>query len=264
MHTAIPFKRMLNRILLIMAISAASAASQAHIERLEDLIFYTEDYPPANYSQDGRARGYAVDMLIAASQLAGHEVSLKNVVVQPWARSYRATLTDRNAVLFSTARTKHREDLFRWVGPIADIRVVVMARKDSNIVINDPLEMANYTIGVMRDDVGEQLLLELGVPREAMQEASYVTKLAEQLIKKRIDLLAYSERGLYWWAREAGFDSRDFEPVYVLKEGAMYFAFNRQIAPELRQALQLGLDRLKQEKTSDGTTLYQQIIDRYR
>ncbi len=115
----------------------------------------------------------------------------EQILVQPWPRSYRSALLNQDGVFFSTTRTTHRENLFNWVGPIADIKVVVLARKSSQIRVNDPIELGNYRIGVIRDDIGEQQLLQLGVPRESMVEGSTVSSLAEQLLKKRIDLLAY-------------------------------------------------------------------------
>ncbi|MBF4254708.1 amino acid ABC transporter substrate-binding protein, partial [Vibrio anguillarum] len=91
----------------------------------------------------------------------------------------------KDGVLFSTTRTSHREELFHWVGPIDEIKVAVIARKGSNIKLGEPLEITSYKIGVIKDDVGEQMLLQYGVPRDSMQEATDVTRLAEQLVKKR-------------------------------------------------------------------------------
>ncbi|PMJ90595.1 hypothetical protein BCU12_11810 [Vibrio sp. 10N.261.55.A7] len=89
-------------------------------------------------------------------------------------------------MLFVWLRTEHRENLFNWVGPITDIKVIVLARKRDNIIINDSVEMHRYKIGVIRDDIGEQSLLKLGIPRNSMQEATSFTILAEQLVKGRL------------------------------------------------------------------------------
>ncbi len=124
--------------------------------------------------------------------------------------------------------------------------------------------MANYRIGVIRDDVGEQMLLELGVPREAMQEANYVTQLAEQLMKKRIDLLAYDESAALWFTSQAGLDPKLFKTVYILKEGELYFAFNKNVPKKLVDQLQKGIDILKQQTNEEGVTLHQAILNRYR
>ncbi len=243
---------------LMLSISSAVGAEND----LRDVEFFTEAYPPANFIKDDHITGYSVDILLAASALVGEPVSLSQISLQPWARSYRRVLTRRNTVLFSTTRSEHRYALFYWVGPIVDIKVVVLARRGENIKIDKPLDMAKYRIGVIRDDIGEQSLLELGVPRDAMQEAIDVTVLAEQLLKKRIDLLVYAERAAYWWARQAGIDTDLFEPVYVVKKGDVYFAVNQDSDPAVVEKLQKGLDLLKQTDQS-GRSRYQEILDKY-
>lgn len=244
--------------LVTLSISSAIGAEND----LRKLEFFTEAYPPANFIQDERLTGYSVEILLAASALVGEPITLSQISLQPWARSYRRVLTRKNSVLFSTTRSEHREGLFYWVGPIVDIKVVVLARRDADIKIDKPLDMAKYRIGVIRDDIGEQSLLELGVPRDAMQEAMDVTVLAEQLMKKRIDLLVYAERAAYWWARQVGIDSDLFESVYVVKKGDVYFAVNRDSDPAVVEKLQKGLDLLKQTDEL-GNSHYQDILDRY-
>lgn len=248
----------------LLAFTFSVSAATPPVTSLQQLTFFSESYPPANFLEGTTPRGYSVDVLQLAAEKVGVAIENKQIIIQPWPRSYRATLTHDDAALFSTTRTEHREHLFQWAGPIADIKAVVMARVDSDIVINDPIDMANYRIGVIRDDVGEQMLLDLGVPREAMQEANYVTQLAEQLMKKRIDLLAYDESAALWFTSQAGLDPKLFKTVYVLKEGELYFAFNKNVPKKLVDQLQKGIDILKQQTDEEGVTLHQAILNRYR
>lgn len=252
----------IHHLLVALAVWIWSPSVMSNDNDLREVSFYTEAYPPANFLIDDIITGYSVEILMEASALVGEPVTLSQMTLQPWARSYRTVLTHKNSVLFSTTRSEHRENLFQWAGPIVDIKVVVLARKDANIKIDDPLDMAQYRIGVIRDDIGEQSLLELGIPRNSMQEASYVTVLAEQLMKKRIDLLVYAERAAYWWSRQVGVDPDMFESVYVVREGDLYFAVNRSTDKEIVDKLQKGLDLLKQ-KDESGNSRYQQILDKY-
>ncbi|WP_070971834.1 substrate-binding periplasmic protein [Vibrio sonorensis] len=254
----------IGRCVVLAILLFVSVTSRAEPTQLSELNYYTEEYPPSNFIQRGELVGYAVDILQEASRRVGEPVEVTKIKLGPWARGYRSTLTDDQGVLFATTRTDHREKLFNWVGPISDIKVVVLARKEDNIVINDPLDMANYIIGVIRDDIGEQSLLELGIPRNAMQEASYVTTLAEQLKKKRIDLLAYDENAAYWWASQVAVEGDTFEPVYVLTEGHVYFAFNLNVPQSLLDKLQHGIDLIKSERLDSGETVYQSIMNKYR
>ncbi|WFB50465.1 substrate-binding periplasmic protein [Vibrio coralliilyticus] len=258
-------KRMYSLLSLLIALSASfsSVSVAGSSDDLRELSFFTESYPPANYMEGDKITGYAVEILLAASKMVGEEIDMSQVTLQPWARSYRTVLTHDNSVLFSTTRSEHRETLFNWVGPIADIKIVVLARKDADITIEKPMDMANYRIGVIRDDIGEQTLLAMGLPRNSMQEANYVTTLAEQLMKKRIDLLVYAHRAAIWWSKQAEVDPSLFESVYVVREGLIYYAFNVDVKPEVLAKLQKGVDMLKNTKGQSGKSLYQEIMDKY-
>ncbi|ENM3954084.1 substrate-binding periplasmic protein [Vibrio cholerae] len=230
-----------------------SPSVKVQAQGLESLTYYTENYPPLNFAKEDGKPAAAVNVTL----------NLDQIFVQPWPRSYRSALLKQDGVLFSTTRTTHRENLFNWVGPIADIKVVVLARKSSQIKVNDPIELGNYRIGVIRDDIGEQQLLQLGVPRESMVEGSTVSSLAEQLLKKRIDLLAYDERTALWWMSQDSYPVEEFETVYVLMQGSLYYAFNKNIDKSVLNDLQKGIELIKNSVNENGVTRYQAILDKY-
>ncbi len=217
---------------------------------LNEIQFLTEEYPPYNFTEQGRLQGIAVDLLLKASKMAGQPIDRQSIQIQPWARAYRNVFLDANTALFSMTRTELRESLFYWVGPIIQTRIVVMARRSSGIAINHPTDLAKYKIGVIRDDVGEQLLLEAGVPRDSLQESSYAASIAEQLYKQRIDLWAYEENVARWWLAKSGYKVKDFKPVYVLQDSDLYFAFNLNVDPETIAKLQQAVDAIKSNEES--------------
>ena len=67
---------------------------------------YTEEIPPWNYTQDQKLTGFSVE--IVREMLRDLKIE-DNITVVPWARGYRATLAGGRSVLFSIARTEHRE-----------------------------------------------------------------------------------------------------------------------------------------------------------
>ncbi|MCL9780051.1 transporter substrate-binding domain-containing protein [Vibrio sp. S4M6] len=249
---------------MLWALMLASSLATASENSFSDLVFFTENYPPSNFSEGDVAKGYSVDILVAAAAAVGQEIKPSQIQVVPWSFAYKETLTNPKAVLFSTTRTSHREQLFNWVGPITDAKLVLITRKGSKVKIDNPIDIAKYRVGVVRDDIGEQKLLALGIPRAAMREAPYVTRLLELLLKNRIDLLAFSENSIYWWSAKSGLDSSIFETVYILNNGYLYYAFNRSINKSVREELQKGLNRIKAKKNEDGVTIYQSIMKKYR
>jgi ABC-type amino acid transport substrate-binding protein len=253
-------------LLVIGSFFIATSTAHAHGEgdHLGRIVFLTEEYPPANFRRNGELSGYAIDLLRAASEELGEDIDKKHIVLRPWPDAYKTVLTTENTALFSMSRTKHRESLFQWVGPIADGNIVILARRDTVIEITTPLDVAKYKIGVIQDDIGEQLLLEAGVPRGAMLEAKSVNVLAELLIKNRVDLIAYSEKAAYWYVKQAGLSSDLFKAVYTLKEGNTYYAFNKDTDPVFVQKLQQGIDKLKARVDENGVSQHQAILDKYR
>ncbi len=250
------------RLWVVTLLCLMSLRSYGNPTDLRDLSFYTEEYPPGNYLNDGVITGHSVEILLEASALVGEPVSREQVTLQAWPESYSTVLTQKNTILFSTTRSEHRENLFKWVGPIVDVKLVVLARKDSNITLDVPLDMAKYKIGVVKDGIGEQTLLNFGLPRDSMQEGTHATALLEKLMKKRIDLLVYGERGASWWSKQVGIDPNLFETIYVLEQGSIYYAVNKDTDDSVVNKLQNGLNQLKQQNLS-GKSRYDEILDKF-
>ncbi|MFM2590080.1 substrate-binding periplasmic protein [Vibrio sp. TBV020] len=251
------------RLIIYILFSSFLVISSARSAQINELTYLTEQYPPYNFEQDGLVQGIAVDLLLAIGKQSESTIQLQQINMQPWPRAYRTTLIKPDTVLFSTTRTQLREHIFQWAGPISSTRIVVLAKRSKNIEIKHTMSLAQYRIGVIRDDVGEQLLLELGVPRDSMVESSVPDTLANQLTKDRIDLWAYEENVAKWWLKKGGHNTEDYEVVYVLSEGELYFAFNLEVDGGLIQTFQHALDDLK-HSNDGGPSIYEQILTKYR
>lgn len=229
----------------------------------ELLSFITEAYPPYNFSDDNILRGIAVDLLVIASQDTAQPVQRGQIRLMPWARGYRTVLSTPNTVLFATTRTTERERLFKWAGPIAAIRVVLLARKADKIRIQSAADLQRYRIGVIHEDIGEQSLLALGVAKQQLQISANADALSRQLHAGRIDLWAYEENDARWFLRNANLDQDDFESVYLLQQGERWYAFNPQVSDEKIQLLQKALDKLHNTPGKFAKTRYDDILINY-
>jgi polar amino acid transport system substrate-binding protein len=246
----------LSMLLLLFASTRAVTAD-------EPLTYLTEAYPPYNFSDNNILRGIAVDLLIMASQQTSSPVQRSQIRLMPWARSYRTTLKRPNHVLFSTARTPEREKLFKWAGPICTNRVVLLAKKTRGFHINSAADLQHLRIGSIRDDVAEQLVRGLGAQSSQLNLAANGDALAHQLQADRIDLWAYDENVAQWFLRSAGLDPDDFESVYTLQEGQLWYAFNLQVSDARVAELQKALDLIRQAPGISGKTRYQDILLNY-
>ncbi|MDE1463418.1 substrate-binding periplasmic protein [Spartinivicinus poritis] len=232
-------------------------------KRFSKLTFITEAYPPYNFVEEGLLRGIAVDLLIAAIQLQSITLKRKNIKIYPWARGYQKLLKGPNIILFSTTRTAARESLFKWAGPISPTRIVLIAAKTRKIKITSKLDTHNYIIGGIRDDVGEQLVLATGYPRNKFISQANANSIVNMLAKQRIDLWAYEEYVGNWFIKQNKLGVEDFETVFLLKEAHLYFAFSKDVDNNLVNLLQQGIDKVKKISGTVGETLYQDILARY-
>jgi polar amino acid transport system substrate-binding protein len=228
-------------LIFILLVGAANLSAQT----VDDLIFVTENYAPLNYEEEGELRGIAVDALVAMLERAGAEKTIADIELWPWARGYQAVLNKKNAVLFSMARTEAREKLFKWVGPSAPSEVVLIAKKSRGIKIESLQELGQFKTGVVRDDIGEQLLLQLGVKKTALHQTNSGLSTAKMLAKDRIDMWAYEKDVAFWNLRAAGANLSAYEVVYSLKKSNYFYAFHRETDDRVIATLQKALDKLK-------------------
>lgn len=230
---------------------------------LSKLEFITEAYPPYNFQMAGNLRGIAVDLLVAASAKTGSSVKRSDISLQPWARGYRSALNQSNICLFSTTRTDERESLFKWAGPIAKTRIVVMTRKESNININSASDLTKLKLGAIRDDVGQQLLIANGVAEGQIELSAKAEAMIEKLKYRRIDGIAYEENVARWFIRKNDLSNDDFEVSHVLKEGELYYAFSKDTDDAFVETLQKGIDAIKSTPGKLGDSLYDDIVRDY-
>ena len=213
---------------------------------LEDIVILTEGYPPYNYlAENGELQGIAVDLLVAAYKNANVGFDKNKIKLQPWPRAYRSVLRSANTMLFSMTRTRSREKLFKWAGPISKTRIVLLAKKTKRVRVATAEEMTQYIIGGIRNDIGLLLVRELVGDSGQLLTSPYASSLANMLNLGRIDLWAYEENVASHFLRREGLDPADFEVVYTLSEAELYYAFSLNTEQQIVDGLQSVLDQFR-------------------
>jgi polar amino acid transport system substrate-binding protein len=190
--------------------------------RAETLRILTEDLPPLNYVPNGFAVGPSVEIVKEIQRRIGSHTKIE---VYPWARAYQIALAEDNVVLFGVSHTPHREHKFKWVGPLATKRDILVARKGSQMVIAN-LEDAKRVrrIGVLRDDTKEEFLEAHGFTN--LEPVSDERQNAQKLVMGRIDLWIFKKPGLKTVCDLAGVDCDAVEEVFHLRETKVDIAFS--------------------------------------
>ena len=240
----------MNKILLfIVSICFLSSQSLA----AEKLTILTENLPPLNYVENNTLVGSSVEIVMEIQQRIG---STEPIEVYPWARAYKMALEEENVILFGMTYTEDRSNLFKWVGPLATKRDILLARKDDSFSITS-LEDAKKVerIGTLRDDVRGKLLEKMGFTN--LEPVSDEQKNAQKLALGRIDLWAYKKPGFRTVCELAEVDPEQFVEVAHLKKSELKIAFSKKTSDTIVARWQQAFD----EMAKDGTI--QKIKDKW-
>ncbi|RDE18942.1 ABC transporter substrate-binding protein [Motiliproteus coralliicola] len=235
-------------LVLVLGRANADALEDGCASSLEQIQWLSEHYAPYNFvGEQGTPTGMTTEILLTLFQRLGAKVDAENIVFLPWARSYRTIQIRPDHGLFSTTITPQREKLFTFVGPIVPIKVALIAKRDKQLRIGSVEDMNDLRIGTVKDDIGEQLLLEAGVNPLAIQRTSYADNLVIQLIRGRLDAIAYAEMPTFYYMKQLGDNAADYEVIHVFSEAEMGVAFHPATDPLAIACLQEALDKLKAE-----------------
>lgn len=237
----------------IVALLLFSICAPLSGQTLTDIRWMSEQFAPFNYQDEaGHARGIAVDLLIkAASNLEG-TVEPDQIAFMPWARSYRTLKDTKNTALFVMVKTPTRATHFHFAGPIAPIRLSIIAPKASSLKALNKDDLNNHKIGVVRDDIGHHRLIDIGIDEDTMVLASFADQLIRMLENGRVDAIAYVEDVAYWNMSQLGINSNDYEVVLELYEDSVWFAFNKESDQHLIDTFQAEIDRLRTSGAVDA------------
>ena len=213
--------------LFLVAISIFLVSVQPAIST--ELNIMTENLPPLNYLKNGVLVGPSVEIVKEIQRRVG---STEQIRVFPWARAYKMALEEENVVLFGMTHSKQRENQFKWIGPLATKRDILVAKKETGIKINS-LEDAKKVknIGTLRDDTRERFLASHGFRN--LEPVSDEQKNAHKLFLGRIDLWAYKKPGLKTICDLAGVDYNEIEEVYHLREINVDIAFSKKTSDSI-------------------------------
>ncbi len=110
---------------------------------------------PFNVAQSGKPAGISIDVVNEMAKRAGIAARFE---ILPWDTAYRRAQAEKNTCLYSTARIEVRERLFRWIGPIATNKYVLVAKNDFPANVKTEADARKYKIGAVKTDVKAELL----------------------------------------------------------------------------------------------------------
>jgi polar amino acid transport system substrate-binding protein len=252
-----PIVKLVPIALLWIIISASALAEndlndpKQIIRAIQNLNWITEEYPPFNYldPKTGQITGVSVEVLFKIFSKLGVSSEKLNLKIYPWARGYHKVLNEPGTALFSTTYTMERLQEMKFVGAIAPNVVAVIAPKSSQITINSIADLNRLKIGVIRDDIGEQLLISQGVKAESIDRLNSGLSMVKKLASGRIDAVGYAHATTELLFKTANINPDKFEIIHVLKSSTMGYSFHNSTDARILEPIRKALDELIVEGT---------------
>jgi len=148
-------------------------------------------------------------------------------------RAYQLAKIKANHCIFSIARTKSRENHFKWIGAISYLNNTAMsALKGRSIKVANLNDAKKYTIAVSRDDLTHIALMERGFKDG---EQLYVLDNTKSLVnflmtRPSIDLIVANDMTIKFQTELAGATREYLQRIYEIKAIPvnLFFACSKQ------------------------------------
>jgi polar amino acid transport system substrate-binding protein len=219
------------------------------------LKLLTEENPPLNYTEGKKLTGMATEVV----QEMGRRAKIKlDFEVMAWGKAYEKAQADKETCLYATARLANRENLFRWVGPIAANTWGLFALGGFKPEIKSLDDAKPYRIGGVARDAKTEFLRQWGVTNISEVEDDRRNPGRLTLNRKeaqKIDLWITSVANAKQVAEKAKVPG--VKLVYRVREEESFLACSPRTSAETLKALAAALDGMKK----DGA--YTKIIKAY-
>ncbi|MGQ5525521.1 substrate-binding periplasmic protein [Chitinimonas sp. PSY-7] len=209
---------------------------------------FTEEWPPYSFSDNGTVKGIATDLLKEIALEAGISV---NIEVVPWKRAYETALHRPATLVFCTARSAEREQLFEWVGPIVPREIWLFGRPDSNNSLLR-LDALSGVIGAVFGDATVTDLFAKGVKPEQIDYSKDMETVLRKFLYRRVNYFYDTEPSAVWRVKQQKLSLTELQKIIKISGGeGYYYAVNRKTSPDLVNKLRKALAKLKDRKRTE-------------
>jgi len=245
----------MRRIKIGLFISLLVLQFYTHVLAADPLLkVVTEEFPPYNYTVDGKIAGIATTVVKETLKRSGINYSLR---VYPWKRAYEANaLKKKNVLIYSIYKSAEREPLFAaWIGPILPPAAVhfYKLKTRADIQVESLEDAKRYSIGVTRSDYSHELLRKMKFPR--LEVTSNALSNAQKFLAGRIDLMPTYELTLAARLQQLNTPFRVVEktvPLIPLADSKTFMAVSRGTDPALIAKLKAAFGQIKAEGIAEN------------
>lgn len=217
----------------------------------------TEHIEPWQIKEDNKLSGMGIDVVKEIQKRIGNK---KKIKMFPWNRVYNMCLKKEGYAIFSTSRTKKREKLFKWVGPLYSNEIVFFKHKDNKKIYKTLADARGAKlIAVVKNDVTEQILQEKNFKNLNIYFGDSSQINLKKLLDKKIELIPAGKISSAYKIKKLSLEDKIIETkIPSLISNELYIAFNINTDDKTIKKWQNALDEIKKEG------LYTKIINKYK
>ena len=239
-------------IFVVSCLLLTTLNSFANSNNVEKFRIFTEEMPPYNFSNDkGLIKGINTEIIrtiFSRAQIA-HSIEL-----YPWARSFKSAKELPLSGVYSTAKTKDRNQMFKWVGPLASSKGYIYklaSRKD--IQINSIEEAKKYNLAIVRSDVYQDMFEKLGFEEgKNLTVFAYNMDYFELFLQGKVDLILGSDIVVPFNLKQMGLPIGILSKVIKIADTqGNFLALNKSVPDEVVDKLNKELNDIKASKEFD-------------
>jgi len=254
-----PYRSILLGIFQAVLIWSVSTISVTASERItaDDLEYYTENFPPHNYMENGQLKGISVDILEMMWAKLGSGKTRADISILPWARAIRMLKTHSDMVLFGMGYSEERAEKFHWVGPYFTHELALIGRADDPVSIDRIDDARHLTIGVVRQDIGHQTLIERSFHPDRIELCDDIAQLHQKFVHHRFRVVCYVTHAYFNYLQRQDIPRHKFKKLFTISASKSGFGFSRKVPLDLINRFQGVLERLRAEGELDN------VLNRY-
>lgn len=210
----------------------------------------TEELPPYSIRDSENGTGASIDIISHLFTRTGFDFE---IIIVPWKRAIRMTLSNQYTCVFPMQRNQEREANFHWISPILISQTGFYTRKDSPLELITIDDAKGLIIGTYNGSAAAEYLTSWGynvytTPRD--------TPNIHRLMKKRIDVWAADTLSAKYLANK--------HKITNMKEQLVYFSTLRALACNTKVP-EIKVNKLRKElKLMYTEGVIENIISKYK
>nr|WP_321255864.1 transporter substrate-binding domain-containing protein [uncultured Pseudodesulfovibrio sp.] len=215
--------------------------------KAEEVVLAYDEYPPLNYTENGKACGEVIDLIREAGQRLGVGTIF---IKRPFVRAIQEVEFRGVDGILGVVKTKERQKYLYYpsTGHTQD-GPTLFAYMQSGVRVDSLEDTQGLVVGVIRGyQYGEGVLESLTGEIRPVKDGGTLYKM---IAERRFDVgLGYGLSGEYYLKKIPGGDQ--VKPVLMLPPLSLYLAFSKKLGPrglELAESFSEEIDRIKKERT---------------